>query len=127
MAYIDPQDIIQHKRGLAQVPVPNLQEIMGEIEYFVSIRLDLNPLPPNNPLLKNIIRELSTSRAILDLLPPQAENLNAAVLHEQRGFKLLAEAKANGIEPVDYSTKDYTKEVYVPPEYPAWTSEDFLP
>jgi hypothetical protein len=125
--YTDPQDIRQHLRGAQQLAVPQIAEIMQEVESYVSQRLDLSPLPANNDILKEIIRELTSSRVILDLLNPTNENLARAEMHERRGMGRLRDADRHGIAPNNYADRDYTAEVIVQPEYPAWTAEDFQP
>ena len=112
--YTDAIDIRQHIRGGERASVPQIQEIMDEMESWVGAELDIDPLPPNNPILRAIIRELSTSRIILDILPVSAENLSRADMHERRGMRLLESAKREGIAPTDFSSRDPAKEVYNP-------------
>lgn len=125
--YVDVQDIRQHVKGAGNAPVPQIQEIMEEVESYVSAQLDIHPLPPNNPILRSIIRELTTSRIILDLLPITAENLSRAQMHEQRGFRQLRDAKTEGIAPRDNSLRDARSEVYTPRAEPFFTYDMFQP
>ncbi len=128
MAYVDAQDIRQHVRGAQNAPVPNISEIMEEVEGMVANELDLgDSLPPNVPVLRAIVRELTTARVILDLLPPTSENVARTQLHDQRGWSMLRSAKKEGITPASFADREYEKEVYNPRTTPLWSEDSFNP
>jgi hypothetical protein len=126
--YIDAQDIRQHVRGAQGVPVPNVNEIMEEVEAYIAAELDMgDSLPPNNPVLRSMVREFATARVILDLLPVSSENIARVQLHNQNGQTLLRSAKKEGITPNDISARNAEAEVYQPRTTPFWALEDFQP
>jgi hypothetical protein len=126
--YIDAQDIRQHVRGAQGVPVPNINEIMEEVEAYIAAELDLgDSLPPNNPVLRSMVREFATARVILDLLPVSSENIARVQLHNQNGQVLLKSARREGITPNDISGRVAENEVYQPHPTPLWPIEDFQP
>lgn len=124
--YTDAIDIRQHLRGATGLTVPQIEEIMEEVEYYISTELDIDPLPPDNPLLRSMVRELTLSRAILDLMAPSSETLGRADVHRRNGMDLLASAKREGIFPSSYSSRDAASEVYSPREVPIWSIDEFL-
>lgn len=126
--YVDAQDIRQHLRGAQGVPIPNVNEIMEEVETYVASELDLGTsLPPNNPALRAMVREFTNARVILDLLPATSENIARTQLHQQNGDRLLKSARREGITPNDISSRDPEKEVYNPSKEPFWPVELFQP
>jgi hypothetical protein len=128
MAYIDAQDIRQHVRGAQSVPVPNINETMEEVESMVAAELDLgDSLPAGKPVLRAIVRELTTARVILDLLPPTSENVARTQLHDQRGWQMLRSAKKEGIDSNSYADRSYESEVYNPRTTSFWSSDMFDP
>lgn len=126
--YVDAQDIRQHVRGAQNAPVPNINEIMEEVESMVAAELDLgDSLPPNKPILRAIVREFATARVILDLLPATSENVARTQLHDSRAYAMLRSAKKEGIDPASFASRDYEKEVYNPRTEALWKQEDFSP
>lgn len=128
MAYVDAQDIRQHVRGAQGVAVPNINEIMEEVESLVAAELDLgDSLPAGKPVLRAIVRELTTARVILDLLPPTSENVARTQLHDARGWTMLRSAKKEGIDSSDYANRNFEAEVYNPRSTQFWTPDQFTP
>jgi len=76
--YVDAEDIRQHMRGGNALSVEALEELMAEQEYFVQTTLNLNELPPDNPILTSIIRDLTIAAAIYSLTAPNSDDLGKA-------------------------------------------------
>ena len=127
MAYVDPQDIQQHVRGIGSVTVPAIIEIMTEIESYVSMRINMDPLPANNPVLKDIIRELTTAKVIADTLSPNAEQLARADFHRRNGLTMINDVNRDGLFPTSLGDRNIANEVYNPYPEPFFKAEDFAP
>lgn len=127
MTYIDPQDIREHLRGSASVQQPALVETMEAVEAYVEMRLNMDPLPPDNKVIKDIIRELAIAKVITDLMSPNAEDLTRAEYHRRNGMAMINDAKKDGLIPFSIGGRVISKEVYNPYPEPFFSREDFLP
>jgi hypothetical protein len=129
MPYVNPQDIREHVKGIGSVGVPQISELMTEVETYVKMRLNMSTLPENNDIVKDIVRELTISKVILDTLQPNAEDLGRADMHRRNGRQLLQEAITDGLVPGSLSpaNRDITKELYNPYPEPFFTREEFTP
>jgi len=130
MSYVEPNDIRQHLRGAGGASVPAIAELMQEVESFVKIRLDMDPLPENNDIIRDIVRELTLAKVIVDLMAPSAEDLSRAQMHRRNGMEQLEHADRHGVTPRNTGApggRDVSKEVYNPYPEPFFTAESFLP
>lgn len=127
MPYIDPQDIREHLRGSGSIAQPALIETMEAVEAYVGMRLNMDPLPLENKIIKDIIRELSIAKVITDLMSPTAEDLTRAEYHRRNGLSMINDAKRDGLIPINMSGRNIEKEVYNPYPEPFFKMEDFLP
>lgn len=90
--YTDADDIRQHMRGGTALSVETLDEIMEEQEYYVATVLKLDSLPPNNPILSSIIRDLTIAAAIYSLTAPNTDDLGKADMMRREALRKLQEA-----------------------------------
>jgi hypothetical protein len=127
MPYVNPQDIREHVRGIGSVGVPQIAELMSNVESFVKMRLNLDPLPPDNEVLTDIIRELTTAKVIADTLNPTSEQLARAEYHRRNGLTMINDVNRDGLVPMSLGSRDVTKEVYNPYTEPFFSAEDFVP
>jgi hypothetical protein len=127
MPYIDPQDIREHLRGSGSIQQPTLVEVMTAVESYVKMRLNMDPLPPDNPVVKDIIRELSIAKIITDLMNPTGEDLSRAEYHRRNALAMINDAKRDGLVPFSSGNRVISKEVYNPYPEPFFSREDFLP
>lgn len=126
MPYINPQDIREHLRGSGSIAQPAIVELMTAVEKYVSMRLNMNPLPENNEILADIIRELTISKVIVDLLHPTSEDLARADFHRRNGLQMIADVNRDGLFPSSLGSRDVAREVYNPYAEQFFKQEDFL-
>ncbi len=125
MPYIDVQDIREHLKIGGRVSPAQIQELMTEVESYVKMHLNVDPLPENSNILKSIIRELTMAKVILDALSPTSDDLARAQMHNALGMRMLREVKDEGLVPSNTGTRDVTKEVYNPYPEPFFSIMDF--
>ncbi len=126
MPYVDVADIQEHLRIGNRVQPAQITELMTEVESYVKMHLNTDPLPPDNDVLKSIVRELTMARVILDALPATSDDLARAQMHQSLGARLLTEVKDEGLTPNNVGSRDVSKEVYNPDPSPFFTVEDFM-
>lgn len=126
MPYVEPQDIRQHYQELASMQVPNIVEIMTEIENYVKMRVNMDPLPPNNDTLKDIIRELTAAKLIGNRAR-DSDELARADFHRRNGLTMINDVNRDGLFPTTLGSRNIANEVYNPHPSPFFKAEDFLP
>ena len=87
--YVDTDDIRQHMRGASALTEDTIDEIMTEQEYYVQTALRLTSLPPGNPILSSIIRDLTVAACIYALTAPQTEDLEKADTLRREAYRRL--------------------------------------
>lgn len=87
--YVDTDDIRQHMRGANALAEDTIDEIMTEQEYYVQTALKLDSLPPSNPILSSIIRDLTVAASIYALTAPNAEDLEKADTLRREAYRRL--------------------------------------
>lgn len=127
MPYIEPRDIQEHLRIGGRVSIPAITELMREVESYVKMHLNLDPLPENVDVLRSIIRELTMSKVIMDSLQPNSEDLARAQTHNAIGMRMLREVKDEGLVPADIGSRNVANEVYNPDPFPFFNIGDFQP
>ena len=90
--YVDADDIRQHMRGGNALTIETIEELMEEQEYYVQTVLNLTELPTGNPILANIIRDLTIASAIYSLTAPNADDLTKADSMRREALRRLQEA-----------------------------------
>jgi hypothetical protein len=89
--YVDTDDIKQHMKGANAVGDETIDEIMTEQEYYVQTKLGLTTLPPANPLLANIIRDLTVAHSIYALTAPTSGDMEKADTIRREAHRRLNE------------------------------------
>ncbi len=113
--YLDADDIKQHFQQGRNIKNETIEELMDEQEYYVQTRLGLNILPPSNPLLASIIRDLTIAAGILNLLQPNADTVVKADTLRAEALRRLNEADKSGIGVVTTAPPNHwSQEVYNP-------------
>lgn len=111
--YVDAVDLKQHFRQGQGVDEATIEEIMGEQEEYVRTRLKLDVLPPDNPILKSIIRDLTISKCIYQLTSINVDQLSKADQLERGALRRINELEREGtLKKRDITNID--KEVYSP-------------
>lgn len=87
--YVDTDDIRQHMRGANALAEDTIDEIMTEQEYYVQTALHLTSLPPANPILSSIIRDLTVAACIYALTAPNNEDLEKADTLRREAYRRL--------------------------------------
>lgn len=87
--YVDTDDIRQHMRGANALAEDTIDEIMTEQEYYVQTALHLTALPPSNPILASIIRDLTVAACIYALTAPQSEDMEKADTLRREAYRRL--------------------------------------
>jgi hypothetical protein len=87
--YVDTDDIRQHMRGANALAEDTIDEIMTEQEYYVQTALRLTSLPPANPILSSIIRDLTVAASIYALTAPNNEDLEKADTLRREAYRRL--------------------------------------
>lgn len=131
MAYVDPSEIRGSFREAQALSDALITEFMGQEEAYVSSRLRIPSLPPSDPILTQIIRDLTIARAIFNITPASSERYQMAIAMRQEALRRLDEAESNGWITDPGSTPDarIDEEVYNPyaEEEPFFSPEDYLP
>lgn len=113
--YVDVDDIKQHFRAGAAVPDETLDEIMQEQESYVQRYLKLDALPPENDILKTVIRDLTIANGIYQITPANADNIVKADAQRRNALRILREVKEEGLGLVNQRPDgNWEKEVYNP-------------
>lgn len=126
--YVDAADIQQHVRGAAGVTPESIEELMAEQEYYVQTVLNLNELPPENPILSNIIRDLTTAAVIYDLLSPNESDTVKADNIRREAIRRLEQVDNKiglGINNATAGIRDTNNQVINPFEGAFFKPEDF--
>jgi hypothetical protein len=87
--YVDTDDIRQHMRGANALAEDTIDEIMTEQEYYVQTALRLTELPPSNPILASIIRDLTVAASIYALTAPNADDMEKADTLRREAYRRL--------------------------------------
>lgn len=87
--YVDTDDIRQHMRGANALAEDTIDEIMTEQEYYVQTALKLTELPPSNPILASIIRDLTVAASIYALTAPNADDMEKADTLRREAYRRL--------------------------------------
>lgn len=95
--YLDAEDIEQHFRQSGALDIETIEEVMEEQEYYVQTRLRLPQLPPDNPILRDIIRDLTIAKGIYRITPANADNLIKADSQERSALRKLRELETGGL------------------------------
>lgn len=130
MAYVDVDDIKEHFRAAGALEDDAIEEVMDEQEDYVAARLRMTTLPPNNSILKSIIRNLTVAEATLNLLPPGSADIEKALAMRNEGLRRLEEVREDGTGirvPGSSGPGQWENEVLNPYETPFFTWDDFLP
>jgi hypothetical protein len=125
VSYVNPQDIREHFQDLAGIPVPQLAEFMLEVEKYVMMRINMDPLPDNVDVLKDIIRELTAAKAY-GSRARDTDGLALADFHRRNGLTMINDVNRDGLFPTTLGSRDVTKEVVNPYPEPFFTREDFF-
>lgn len=127
--YVDAEDIRQHFKAGGSLTEETVEEIMAEQEYYVKARLGLDALPPNNPILKSIVRDLSISNGINSLVAAtDTQNAKAVYLRNEALRKLRElDDDRKGLDGGSYSERQtWENQVYNPyGDEPFFKPEDF--
>lgn len=125
MAYVDIADIRQWFRENPALDDAPIEEVMEEMETYVSNYIDMYPLPPAHPLLKHIIRDLTISRLIFNITPAGGSNFDLAVELNRQAMSKLYQIKQDGLIIPGESTQrgNWQNQVFSRDSF--WTIEDF--
>lgn len=124
--YIDADDIRQYLPQSRGVSTETIDETMEEWEYYVQTRLNLSELPPNHPILRNIIRDLTIATVITALSPANVDNLSRADIQKREGLRKLRELEEGGLGVIGGRTRtDPLNDVFNPYPHPFFSFEDF--
>ncbi len=96
MAYVDVDDIRQHFRQSGALDDDTIEEIMGEQESYVKARLRLATLPPDNDILKQVIRNLTVSHVIFNVTSVAGDYDKGTALRSE-ALRLLNEIGREGM------------------------------
>jgi hypothetical protein len=94
--YVDAEDLRQHFRAGGGLDDELVEEVMLEQENYVQQRLGLSALPPENPILKNIVRDLTIAGAIYVMTPASADNVVKADSQRREALRRLEELRVEG-------------------------------
>lgn len=89
--YVDVDDIKQHFRSGAQLGDETIDELMSEQETYVMSRLALDSLPPDNLILKSIIRDLTISAGIHSMVAASEAQTAKAVFLRNEALRKIRE------------------------------------
>lgn len=124
--YIDAEDISQHFRQSGGLDDETIEELMAEQEYYVQTRLNLPSLPPDNPILKGIIRDLTIAACIYEITPASADNVVKADSQRREAKARLRELESEGLGVIGGSGKPGAEfEVINPFSEPFFSPADF--
>lgn len=126
MTYVNPQDIREHFGGIGSVPQPQIAELMTEVENYVKMRVNMDPLPDNVDVLRDIIRELTIAK-VLGSIARGSEELAVADFHRRNGLTMINDVNRDGLYPTTLGSRIVDKEVYNPYPEPFFKAEDFVP
>jgi hypothetical protein len=117
--YVDAEDLMQHFRQGQGLEEETIEEIMSEQEDYVQERLKLDVLPPDNNIIKSIVRDLTIAKCIYELTPINVDQLSKADSQERSALRKLNELEREGsLKKRD--TTNLVHEVYSP--YPPYFS-----
>ena len=117
--YVDAEDLMQHFRQGQGLDEETIEEIMLEQEDYVQDKLKLDVLPPNNNIIKSIVRDLTIAKCIYELTPINVDQLSKADSQERSALRKLNELEREGsLKKRDQANLD--KEVFNP--YPSYFS-----
>lgn len=125
--YVDVPDIRQHVRQSGALTDETINELMREQEYYVETVLNIPSLPPDNPLLKNIIRDLTIAAAIYAIVPVSSDDVGKANFIRAEALRKLSDADREGIGIVrgSQAARDASTEIRNLYASPFWTPSDF--
>lgn len=123
--YVDADDIMQHFRQAPAITSETIEEVMEEKEYYVQTFLNLTELPPDNPILKDIIRNLTIAAGITMITPAQPENLSKAQMLNSNALRQLREIDDSGLGIVGGSPRPGAAYEVYNPYPPFFTLDDF--
>jgi hypothetical protein len=126
MSYVNPQDVREHHQDVASVAVPQIAEYMTEIENYVKMRINMDPLPDNVDVLKDIIRELTVAK-LIGSRARSPEDLAKADFHRRNGLTMINDVNRDGLFPTTLGSRIVANEVYNPHPEPFFKAEDFAP
>lgn len=127
MSYVTVGDIRNAMRESGALPDALLQEFIDQEEAYVKAILRLDSFPPDNLILKEIIRDLVIARAIYNITPANSDRYAMAVSLRGEALRRLQEVDNRGLIPSGSSGGGYGDEVYNPWEGPLFRFEDYLP
>lgn len=125
--YVDVPDIKQHLRQSGALTDETINELMREQEYYVETVLNIPTLPPDNPLLKSIVRDLTIAAAIYAIVPANSDDVGKANFMRAEALRKLSDADRQGIGIVKGSQADRDSSMEIRNLYtaPFWTPKDF--
>lgn len=125
--YVDVPDIRQHVRQSGALTDETINELMREQEYYVETVLNIPALPPDNPLLKNIIRDLTIAATIYAIIPVSSDDVGKANFIRAEALRKLSDADREGIGIVrgTQGARDSSVEIRNLYTSPFWTPSDF--
>lgn len=126
MTYVNPQDIREHFQGIGSVPQPQIAELMTEVENYVKMRVNMDPLPDGVDVLRDIIRELTIAK-VQGSIARSADELAVADFHRRNGLTMVNDVNRDGLFPMSLGSRDISREVYNPYPEPFFKAEDFTP
>lgn len=124
--YVDAEDLRQHFRRAGSMDDETIEEVMQEQESYVKERLKIDVLPPNNDILKNIIRDLTVSAAILSAPASTVDDVAKADRLRSEALRRLTELIEDGFKAGTPSNKNVDTEIYNPYEYSFFSPSEFF-
>ena len=124
MAIVSPEDVKSYFRYAQNLNDDEIDEFITQEEYYVSLRLDVSPLPDDNPVLFAIVRDLVIYRVVSTKLQRlTAEDYAIGENHRREAIRRLYEIDREGITPA--TTRVFKDAVYTPDGPAEFTPGDF--
>lgn len=121
--YVDAEDLRQHFRP-GNLSDDTVEEIMGEQETYVMQRLNLSELPPDHPILKNVVRDFTIAGCLYILPASNSEALEKANNMRREALRRLEELRDEGFK-TGNKNSNIGAEVYNPYNEPFFIPSDF--